>query len=235
MSLGLVFIIGFTPGLFWLWVVYTRDRCEREPLSLVIRTFLLGILVAAPIAIVEYLLYPNAISDTEPLPLGTAAYLSFVVAGLTEEVGKFSVVGLTVYRSPHFNESMDGLVYSAAVALGFASLENVGYIARYGALVMLLRAPISTFGHVIFSSFWGYPLALRKVGRGLGSFGVVLGLVIAIAFHGIFNFINFAAPGLFWLSFLLIAAGAVIFILMVIHARRVSPYCKFLYKKVTSR
>lgn len=222
----LTFILAaFAPGVFFLWIIYKRDRCEPEPLSLIIRTFLLGIAVSVPVALLEVFLYPEPVLNNAPPSLATSAYLSFVVAGLIEETGKFSVMALTVYPSRHFNESMDGLVYSSAVALGFASLENLGYILQFGVAVMLFRGPFSTIAHLIFSAFWGYPLALRKVNRGSIRV-VIIGLLIAIGIHGLFNFFLFMGGNAFFFSLGLLAAGILSYILMIVHARRISPYCQ---------
>lgn len=53
---------------------------------------------------------------------------------------------------PCFDEPGDGLVYSTAASLGFASLENLFYIVQFGPAVMILRAPLSTAGHVVFGA-----------------------------------------------------------------------------------
>ena len=89
MSLPLIFILAFSPGLFWLWLIYSRDKYRPEPRALVIRTFLLGIAVSLPVVGFEYVLsfmYPGlrnvALEDIKDI--GSAVYISFVVAGLTE-------------------------------------------------------------------------------------------------------------------------------------------------------
>ncbi len=220
-----VFLAAFAPGIFWMWIIYRRDKCDPEPLALIIRAFLLGVVVAVPVAILETLMYPGSIEQATT-NLATTAYAAFVVAGITEETAKFLMVLFFVYPTRHFNESVDGLVYSSAVALGFASLENLGYIQQFGVQVMLVRGPLSTLSHVIFSGFWGYPLALKKIGRA-GWKTVAAGLVLAVLFHGGFDFILFfgGSGGIYWAVGLL-AAGAVAFILMFIHARRISRFCR---------
>jgi RsiW-degrading membrane proteinase PrsW (M82 family) len=219
-----ILLAAFAPGIFWLWIVYKRDKCEPEPLSLIIRTFLFGVAISIPIALMEALIYPESLATQHPSLL-SSAYLSFIVAGVTEEIGKFVLVFLAVYRSRHFNEGMDGLVYSSAAALGFASLENLGYILQFGVQIMLLRGPLSTLAHLVFSAFWGYTLALRKVNKGSWA-GVTIGLFISIVVHGLFNFLLFlGGTGFLWVLALL-AAGIVAFIIMIVHARRISPYCQ---------
>ncbi|HEY40721.1 MAG TPA: PrsW family intramembrane metalloprotease, partial [Dehalococcoidia bacterium] len=102
MQLLIVVVLAFAPGIFWLWLVYRGDRYRPEPRSLVVRTFLWGMVVAIPVATLESFLIWLASPDTfftgddATFSLATAAYMSFVVAGLTEELGKYVVVRRTV-------------------------------------------------------------------------------------------------------------------------------------------
>ena len=112
----------------------------------------------------------------------------FVVVPV-EEFSKFLAVRLGAYRSLHFDEPGDGPVYAAAASLGFASIENLGYVLAFGPAAMILRAPLSTAARVVFGGFWGYALGLRAGGgdsRG-GLWVVAVGLLAASAAHGVFN------------------------------------------------
>ncbi|MBI2854882.1 MAG: PrsW family intramembrane metalloprotease [Chloroflexi bacterium] len=223
-ALILVLAVALAPGLFWLYIVYRRDKFHPEPRALVAGTFFLGMVVAVPVAAVEALLEPHPVGTSEPLNLETAAYVAFVVAGITEEIGKFVVVRGTVYSSRYFDEPIDGIVYSSAAALGFASLENVLYVLRFGIEIMLIRGPVSSLGHAVFSAFWGYPLALRKVHKQRTSFGTIAGLLAAIVVHGLFDFTLFAGGDVSLAFIPLFIAGAVIFFAMIGHALKVSHY-----------
>ena len=118
------------------------------------------------------------------------------VVGPVEETCKFLAVRLRAYRSPYFEEPMDGLVHAAAASLGFASLENLFYILDYGPEVMIIRAPLSTLGHLIFGSLWGYALGLRHEG---GDARLVWrGLGLAALLHGLFNVAVSLPLGLLW-------------------------------------
>ena len=177
MQFLLIPVLGLAPGLLWLWLIYRGNKYRPDPKGLVIRTFLLGMVAIIPVVFVETaLLLPYvfthidqfknfSMTDFNNLTIGQIAYVSFVVAGVTEELFKFLAVRMTIYRSPYFDEPIDGLVYSSAAALGFASLENIGYLLSYGWQTALIRAPITTLAHVVFSAMWGYPLADRKSTR----------------------------------------------------------------------
>jgi protease PrsW len=224
MLLNIVVIIlaAIAPCAFWLWIIYKGDRYKPEPKRLVIRTFILGMVIAIPVAIIESVLYPGSVSGN--LSVSTAAYVAFVVAGVTEEAGKFSVVRFSVYNSPHFEEPADGLIYSAASALGFASLENIIYVISFGWQVLLVRGLFSNLAHVVFSSFWGYPLALTKLGMLKHKSLTYFGLVAAMIAHGIFDFLFFTGTALTWLVVPFFLGGVALFVLMMIHANRHSVY-----------
>jgi RsiW-degrading membrane proteinase PrsW (M82 family)/RNA polymerase subunit RPABC4/transcription elongation factor Spt4 len=231
-------ILGLAPAIFWLWLIYRRDKYRPEPKRLVIRTFLLGIAVVIPVALIEVLLALPLLNVTDlaeeslsQLSFGSMAYFSFIIVGFTEELFKFLVVWGTVYKSPYFDEPIDGLVYSSAAALGFASLENIGYLFSYGWQLILIRAPVSTLGHVLFSAMWGYPLALRKLKRPNATVLVWLGLLGSMVGHGLFDFLALAQGGSKTLNIpLLVGLIAlfggmiVLFVFLLIHSQKNSPF-----------
>jgi len=222
LNIVIIILVAIAPCAFWLWIIYKGDRYKPEPKRLIIRTFFFGMVIAIPVAIIESVLYPGSI--TGDLSVSTAAYVAFIVAGFTEEVGKYAVVRFSVYNSPHFEEPADGLIYAAAAALGFASLENIVYIVSYGWEVILVRGLFSNLAHVIFSSLWGYPLALTKLGMLKHKSFTYLGLVAAMIAHGIFDFLFFTGTTLTWLVVPFFLVGVASFVLMMIHANRHSVF-----------
>src|SRR5438445_11290666 len=96
---GLVFLaIAFAPGVFWLWWIVRKNRHRPDPKHLLVRTFLLGAVLAVPLAgVIEgWVKGPFNLDDPSP-SIAAAAYGAFVVAGITEEVRKFLVVRYTIY------------------------------------------------------------------------------------------------------------------------------------------
>lgn len=218
----IIILVATAPCLFWLWIIYRADKYKPEPRALIVRVFLSGLVIALPVAFLETLLYPGSIQNG--LSASTAAYVSFIVAGLTEETAKFLVVRTGVYRSPHFEEPSDGLVYAAAVALGFASFENIFYLISYGWQTILVRGLFSNLAHVLFSALWGYPLALTRLGNLKHRYLTWVGLGAAVLSHGIFDFLFFTDSLFTYLVIPLFLAMLVLFILMMKHANRISPY-----------
>ncbi len=182
-----IIILAFAPGVFFIWFFYKRDRLKPEPKILVLKMFFYGILIAIPAAFVE-----QFVSFTR--------YISIIIsAPVIEELFKFLVVRFTVYRDREFDEPVDGIIYAAAVALGFASIENLGYLIdayRSGNLVQvtILRAFLAVPGHALFSSMWGYALGISKFTPGKPTRIIYRGLLLAMLLHAIYNFFALGIP-----------------------------------------
>ncbi len=207
MDLGLV-VIAIAPIVFLAWYVYTRDRYEREPRRLIVKTFVLGAILVVPVIFAEAVgsLFLPASSD--PLAL----FLHFlIVVAFVEESSKLLAVRLSVYKSREFNELMDGLVYGAIAGLGFAAPENLIYVLSRGAFLGIVRAVLSVPGHALWGSIIGYYLARQKLGTGRVS--GLAGLGLATMLHTAFDYALVAAQALnaIMIASIIIAAGWVIF------------------------
>lgn len=182
--------VGMLPGLLWLWFFSTRDRYARESKTLVLQTYGLGILCAVPAALLNGL----ALGLMGGLTPGggnafSIAIACFLVIGPVEEGCKYLATRLFAYERPAFSTLMDGLTYSAAAALGFASIENVSYVLGGGLAVVVPRAISATLAHVLFASVWGYALGVDKFSQGDQRPQLRRRLVIAAALHGLYDFL----------------------------------------------
>ena len=226
MSGLLLVALAFAPGVFALWRVYLKKHYRPDPRHLVVRTFLFGIIAALPIVVVEGLLMKVGGVDASPSTLPAAAFIAFVVAGFAEELGKLLVVKWSAYETPYFSEPMSGLVFSAASALGFASIENVGYMISHGAQVIVPRAVLCVGGHVAFSALWGYAMGVAKSrrpgGRELPTIGV--GLVGAIAAHGLYDYYLMKPDPNFGSAVLVFLVVAAVAVFLFRRAVAVSPH-----------
>ncbi|MBI4299335.1 MAG: PrsW family intramembrane metalloprotease [Chloroflexi bacterium] len=222
-------MLGFAPGIFWLWLIYQRDKYIPAPIHLVVRTFLWGIAVAFPVAIVEAVLIGIVGVDNKHLSmpgrstLVEIAYISFIVAGGTEELAKYLVIKKTVFDSPYLRQPLDGIIFSAAAALGFASIENVLYIFSFRPAVILVRGPFSTLAHMLFSVTFGYALGARKMGK-LWPQAPVLTLIAAMTLHGLFDYLLLSNPYYRPWALVLFLALAILFFPILRLAQRQSPY-----------
>lgn len=188
-----LFIIAITPGLAIVLGIYLSDRYDREPLKLLLLTFLLGALSVIPTVLVEEVLL---LFNVFPGILG-AFYTAFIVAGLTEEFFKRLVVLKVAYKSKYFNEKLDGIVYSVFASMGFATVENVIYVVyRYtnNPYIGLYRGIFSVPAHAVFGVTMGYYLSLAKFSpiKARTRANYIKSLLMPVIFHGIFDFILMA-------------------------------------------
>lgn len=181
-------ILAVAPAIFWMWWFYRKDRFDPEPRGLVIKIFLLGMLPVIPAGIFEIILF-NMLPALTGTSLLAIALSNLLVVGPIEEVGKYLVVRRWALRHPAFNEPLDGIVYAAAAALGFAALENFFYLVDNGAWLILIRGPLSTLNHVLFAALWGYAVGMASVQTDPleASRLVRNGLILGSAGHGISN------------------------------------------------
>jgi RsiW-degrading membrane proteinase PrsW (M82 family) len=153
-------VLALAPALFLLFFIWLRDRYEREPLSLVLWTCAAGVLSALVALIIELALHEVLVTPFwQESALGRS-----LQAAVVEEVCKFLAVYLVVYKNPNLNEPMDGIVYAGAAALGFAALENLLYVSKFGAMTALYRAVLAVPAHFLFGVAMGYYLGRHRFG-----------------------------------------------------------------------
>lgn len=188
-----LFIIAITPALVIIVGLYLSDRYDREPLKLLLITYILGALSVIPTIFVEELL---SLFNVFPGILG-AFYTAFIVAGFTEEYFKRLVVLKVAYNSKYFNEKLDGIVYAVFASMGFATVENIIYVVyRYSnnPYIGLYRGVLSVPAHGVFAVTMGYYLSLAKFSTAerIKIKSYRCSLYMPIIFHGIFDFILMA-------------------------------------------
>jgi RsiW-degrading membrane proteinase PrsW (M82 family) len=115
-----------------------------------------------------------------------------VGAPVVEEIAKGTgVLLIFLLRRRAVDGPVDGIVYAAVVAAGFAFTENVLYFVQYRealSQVFVARAIYSPFAHVTFTACTGIALGLAS--RRSAAAWVVLfpvGLVAAMALHALWN------------------------------------------------
>ena len=187
-------ILAVIPGIVLFSIVYGFDRNEKEPMGLLIKLFLLGVVSVIPATIVEVFLkgvYLNAFSFSRIAYLIALCY--FAVA-LSEEGGKYLFLKLATWKSPEFNYTYDGVVYAVTVSLGFAVIENIMYVLTTGSVgVALMRAVLAVPGHAMFGVYMGTYYGIAKLsesyidtaGRDKNLFRAY---VIAVFIHGSYDF-----------------------------------------------
>jgi RsiW-degrading membrane proteinase PrsW (M82 family) len=173
-----LFVAAVAPALYIVWHFHHADKYKTESFLLLFGTFALGAVSAFIAAGLEVAIMPKATS-------GVTFIIFLGAVAIIEELAKFVSVRVLAYRSPHFDETMDGVIFGITAAMGFAAVENVGYVLQYGAASALFRAFVSVPAHAFFGAVMGYYLGEAKVRR--NAWLAVLGLAIAMMLHWLFD------------------------------------------------
>jgi RsiW-degrading membrane proteinase PrsW (M82 family) len=178
-------VVSVIPGILWVWFFNRQDRQEPEPIPLLAWTFFLGMLSIIPAALLEMPFRTFLVSPQSSL----LRFINMVLfVGLVEEASKFVAFFVASYHSKHFNQPIDGIIYSVTAALGFASVENLLYTGAFGLSVAWARSVITFLAHASFSGIVGYYTALEKL-KGFHWKYVWRGLGLASLLHGTYNFL----------------------------------------------
>lgn len=178
---------AIVPSLLLIWFFHARDVFP-EPGKVLWATFGLGVLTIPGVLLLVLPL--ELVVEFEQLdnPYASGLGQAFFEAAIPEELLKFAVVYLYCYRHREFDEPMDGIVYGATASLGFATLENVLYVASGGWGTAILRALTAVPGHAFLGAIMGYYVGQAKFrpqerGKLLG-----LALLVPIVLHGMYDF-----------------------------------------------
>src|SRR4030095_10887077 len=154
-------------------------------------------------------------------------YSLVISAPIVEETGKAAILFLFFFfRKDEFDGVIDGIVYAALVALGFAMTENILYYGKSalggGAQLTATNFPLgalAAFSHPLFPSMTGIGLGLARQTNNLAVKLItpLVGLLMAIFMHSIWNGSAAIFGGaVFLLTYVVIMVPAFIIVLVVI-------------------
>lgn len=173
--------------------IYGMDKIEKEPVGLLFRLFVGGMLAVGLTISISHLAkdsFPILVSDSTDIK--TLLIYNFLGVALIEEACKWIMLFIFTWRNKNFNFLFDGIVYGVFVAIGFATVENFLYVFSEGGgiITALLRAVLSVPAHAFFGVFMGYYYGLSKMDhnrkKGFLLF-MIMSLLIPILLHGIFD------------------------------------------------
>lgn len=193
--------IAFAPVVVILAYVYHRDRYNKEPLWMLLLTFVGGVATVPAI-----IFWEEGMIDIMPKFLTfkqSALYNAFAVAALCEESLKLLVFVIFVLRSSHFNEKFDGIVYAVYISMGFALVENLMYVFNNGENVGMLRALTAVPAHALFAISMGFHFGRAKFSSRKKLSNYFLAWAVPILLHGTYNYILMSQPKYLLLTFIL--------------------------------
>ena len=183
---------------------FLLDR-NKEPVWAVLRAFLYGVLSAPLLAV--FIIPLSLVPFPEQSSVSQTAVRAFLFAGLPEELVKYGVFLLSMYRRAEFDEWYDGILYGVMIGLGFAFVENLGYFWRFfptdGGAILIGRTLLSMPMHALLGAVMGYFLGRAKFTLNKAAVPrlMTLALLVPVLFHGTYDFVLMFTPvDLGWLS-----------------------------------
>lgn len=174
------------PGLAIAIYVYWKDKFDKEPKRLMVLGFVLG-MISTLVAVILEKTWTHFGFNLGNNVLMTAFY-AFIVVGLSEELSKYIFLKRYLYHHEAFDEPYDGITYSVMVGMGFATLENVLYVADGGFHTAIVRMFMAVPAHASFAVIMGYYVGLAKFNPAKRRFYLFCGLCGAVLLHGAYDF-----------------------------------------------
>ena len=224
------FLLGFLtatiPVPIYVILVLWIDRYEAEPFWMLATAFFWGALVATFIAFV--------LNTTGGWLVGTMfgdrrvgeTFALVISAPIVEETSKAAILFMFFFKKDEFDGVIDGIVYAALVALGFAMTENILYYGKAAlggggqlTATFFLRGALAPFSHPLFTSMTGIGLGLARQTKNMAVKIItpILGLCLAIFLHSLWNGSGALFGGaVFILTYLLVMVPAFLILLVVI-------------------
>ena len=190
-------LAALLPACVLFWYVYTRD-ITPEPKNVVMKGFLYGVIATFASTLISGPLMALGLYTNEPATFWGSVMTAFFGAAIPEETAKLFMLWLLLRKCKDFDERYDGIVYATAVGLGFASFENIMYLASSGFgffQVAISRAFLAVPGHFAFAVIMGYYYSIRHFSWKPGekkAAGVKMWLY-PVLLHGVYDTICFVS------------------------------------------
>ena len=227
----LLMLVGLVV-LVWVKIFARLDRYRRDKKGQlwIMTCFACGLIsIIPPIAVYQVADFVFGY-DLRSGDTANNFFTMFLLVGPVEEFSKFFVFFICTMSLRSIKEPQDGILQGAAVALAFASVENILYVYWYGFGVLFTRSLLCVTGHIVYSTLWSAPCAILVYGQSKKKMQVpankVLPYLIPAAFvHGLYNFL--LRLDLYYLAVFVDILVLMAAIMIYLSLRKVSPYKRF--------
>ena len=232
---SLIYLSTIIPPILLGLAIWKSDKFP-EPGKFLVASFLLGVSISFPlhlfIMIAEDHIAPllgldlNAITawnegawkdDNAVYPAAERTFMSFFRAAFLEEGIKFAILLFFCVRLSALNEPLDAIVYGAGIGLGYAAMENLGYLnsgdletAWTFSIVKVRYLPLVM--HLGFGVLMGWLLSLNlfeERSQFKRRIMLILALAVPVTLHGSYNYLR--AYQVFPILTLILTTGIIYF------------------------
>ena len=186
--MAIKYLAALLPPILLLLFVWHKDA-TKEPFRQLLKAVIFGALICIPAVFWESFMGTLLFNGEEPTTIFGTTLNAFLCAAVPEETLKLIALWLVLRRNPYFDEHFDGIVYAVCVSLGFAAVENVGYVLNHEEAwvsVAVTRALMAVPGHYAFAVFMGYYYSMYHFVRHDTTTAISILLVPVLA-HGIYD------------------------------------------------
>jgi RsiW-degrading membrane proteinase PrsW (M82 family) len=179
--------------------VYWLDRYEKEPKLLLGAAFVWGMVIAGGGAyILNTMVGIGVYSLTGSVSAADFSTTSIAAPVIEEALKGLAVLIVFLFFRREFDSVLDGIVYGAITAMGFAAIENVLYIYRNGFqeagwegfwTLVFIRVVLVGWMHPFFTAFTGIGLAVARTSRNIlvKLIAIPAGYTAAVLLHSFHN------------------------------------------------
>lgn len=186
----LLLSLAIAPGIAISLFVYSFRRMGTGSMRQLIFAFILGMCATICPFLIQWLA-----GDVRDDPYGHSilsfAWYAFIIVAFTEEGSKYLVLRWYAYPLESFQEPFDGVIYSVMIGMGFATVENIEYVWKFGVETAVARMFLSVPAHAALAVLMGYNVGLAKFRLRRKIWLMWKGLVIVVLLHGSFDFFLF--------------------------------------------
>jgi RsiW-degrading membrane proteinase PrsW (M82 family) len=176
-------LAALLPSLILAGHITFKDRKSPEPTRMLVKAFGFGMLSVLVSLCFSLPLQLYGVFSSEPVTVWDHFRVAMFGAAVPEEAAKLLMLWLLLRRNPWFDEHFDGIVYAVCIGMGFAFVENIGYLASAGEYWLhagITRGLISVPGHYAFAVLMGFYYSYACFG--------------AESRRGLYRVLTFAAP-----------------------------------------
>ncbi len=223
-------LLAIVPTAAWLIYFYQQDHLEPEPKER-IGSVLLTAAVLTDVLSLRLINDWFNVASWASYNNWTSLGASILINGFVFAAIMYIAVRVWVYKTPEYDERMDGIVYGTVAGLGVATMLNLHYIIDNQGVALapgIISVVTTALAQASFGGILGYFMAQAKFEH-KPVWWVPLGVVISAVLNGLFSWLidEVSATGLtvepwrslaFGLVVALITFGALIYLMQRAHA-----------------